>query len=102
MILFRQSDSKILGNPPKIANLQRLIQDSIMKKTIYFLMAALIVLVAASCSKLLDTDDLSSGDAEGYVDMGLSVKWKNRNAGAGQPNQVAEYYTFQDMKKYLS
>ena len=73
-----------------------------MKKLIYFSMAALMVLAAASCTKLLNDDDLSSGDADGYVDMGVSVKWKNRNAGAGQPKQIAEYYTFQEMKNYLT
>ena len=74
-----------------------------MKRLFYcFLMAALMMLAAASCSKLLDMDDLSTGDADGYVDMGLSVKWKNRNAGAGQPQQIAEYYTFQDMMKNLT
>ena len=68
----------------------------------YFLMAALMVSVDVSCSKSLDTDDLSSGDADGYVDMGLSVKWKNRNAGAGQPGQIGEYYTFQEMQTSLT
>ena len=43
-----------------------------MKKLMSFLMAVLMVLVAASCTKLLDMDDLSTGDTDGYVDMGLS------------------------------
>ena len=69
-----------------------------MKKLIYPLMAALVVLAGVSCTKLLDTDDLSSGDEEGYVDMGLSVKWRNRNAGAGCPQEKGDFYTYQDMK----
>ena len=42
-----------------------------MKKLMSFLMAVLMVLVAASCTKLLDTDDLSTGDADGTVWNGI-------------------------------
>ena len=70
-----------------------------MKKLLFFSIAAIVALMtSASCSKILDPSDLDGGDVEGYVDMGLSVKWATCNVGAERPEQCGGYYDYQEMK----
>lgn len=35
-----------------------------------------------------------------YVDLGLSVKWSDRNVGAESPEEAGKHYCFDDIKDY--
>ena len=70
-----------------------------MKKHLFLsMMALMVIMTSVSCTKTLDLSDLDGGDVEGYVDMGLSVKWKTHNVGAERPEQCGGYYDYQKMK----
>ena len=65
-----------------------------MKKLFLLCMAALTVLLAVSCAKIIQPSSL--GD-EPFVDMGVSVKWASCNAGADAPQKAGDYFYFSDV-----
>ena len=68
-----------------------------MKKFLFHAAALLCVSFAiAGCDKKNPADDKPA--VEGGVDLGLSVKWADRNIGAATPEDAGDYYAWGELE----
>ncbi|MBQ9892945.1 MAG: hypothetical protein IJM35_07315 [Bacteroidales bacterium] len=66
-----------------------------MRKSIYLLITAILVIGAVSCKKDKNGNDSSYATGEiNAVDLGLSVLWADRNLGAGNPMDIGDCFAW--------
>lgn len=73
-------------------------QKEQIKKKKYFqiLLPAILLIVIAICCLW---GNLSASEEEDYVDLGLSVKWANRNIGANTPYECGNFYSWGEVNE---